>query len=136
MRMSTHSQDKCASAPVSSFTIRSILGAPADTGSSREHADNKSPTAGTPRKRALSVSVSCSEDEASGAEAEAEDSADCCCSETGLPEPCSRHRALTFPCLGKPTLPLYPCYKSAFELIYLSRAELCVFRRKKKSFHF
>ncbi|XP_060789275.1 homeobox protein HMX2-like [Neoarius graeffei] len=94
--MSTNSQDKCASAPVSSFTIRSILGAPADTGSSADV--DKSPTAATPRKRALSVSVSCSEDEASGAEAE--DAADCCCSEPGLPEPCSRHRALTFPCLG------------------------------------
>ncbi|KAB5561908.1 hypothetical protein PHYPO_G00011910 [Pangasianodon hypophthalmus] len=94
--MSTNTQDKCASAPVSSFTIRSILGAPADTGSSADA--DKSPTAATPRKRALSVSVSCSEDEASGAEAE--DAADCCCSEPGLPEPCSRHRALTFPCLG------------------------------------
>ncbi|KAK2843865.1 hypothetical protein Q7C36_012080 [Tachysurus vachellii] len=95
--MSTNSQDKCASAPVSSFTIRSILGAPADTGSSG-NADNKSPTAATPRKRALSVSVSCSEDEASGAEAE--DATDCCCSEPGLPEPCGRHRALTYPCIG------------------------------------
>lgn len=97
--MSTNSQEKCASAPVSSFTIRSILGAPADTGSSAD-ADDKSPKVTTPRKRALSVSASGSEDEASGAEAE--DAADCCClSEPGLPEPCSRHRALTFPCLGK-----------------------------------
>lgn len=99
--MSTNSQDKSASAPVSSFTIRSILGTPADTGSSAD-TNSKSPTAATPRKRALSVSVSCSEDEASGAEAE--DAADCCCSEPGLPEPCSRHRALTFPCLSKLSL--------------------------------
>ncbi|TTX39223.1 Homeobox protein HMX2 [Bagarius yarrelli] len=73
--MSSNSQDKCASAPVSSFTIRSILGAPADTGSSGD-LNNNSPTAATPRKRALSVSVSCSEDEAEDAATAAAQSPD------------------------------------------------------------
>ncbi|KAL6478196.1 hypothetical protein MHYP_G00140310, partial [Metynnis hypsauchen] len=83
----SHSQDsgsKCSAAPISSFTIQSILGTASE-------GKDQSP-AGAARKRALSVS---SEDECSGAE----DSGDCCCSEPGLPEPCSRHQPLNFSCL-------------------------------------
>ncbi|XP_017538791.1 homeobox protein HMX2 [Pygocentrus nattereri] len=86
----SHSQDsgsKCSAAPISSFTIQSILGTASE-------GKEQSP-AGAARKRALSVS---SEDECSGAE----DSGDCCCSEPGLPEPCSRHQPLNFSCLGPP----------------------------------
>ncbi|XP_028845690.1 homeobox protein HMX2-like [Denticeps clupeoides] len=71
----SHSEDsgsKCSPAPVSSFTIQSILGTPS--------ADA--------RKRAPSVSLSLSEDECSAGE-------ECCC-----PEPCGRQPRLSFPRLG------------------------------------
>ncbi|XP_062863508.1 homeobox protein HMX2-like [Trichomycterus rosablanca] len=87
--MSTSSQDsgnKGSSAPVSSFTIRSILGTVTEP---VLHPADPEPE----RKRALSVS--CSEDEGSGGE----DSC-CCCTEPGLPEPCDRHRGLIYPCTG------------------------------------
>ncbi|XP_076834875.1 homeobox protein HMX2 [Brachyhypopomus gauderio] len=80
----SHSQDsgsKCSPAPISSFTIQSILGTASE--------DSKA----VPRKRTRSVS---SEDECSGGE----DSGDCYCSEPGLPEPCNRHQPLNFSCLG------------------------------------
>ncbi|XP_072546042.1 homeobox protein HMX2 [Salminus brasiliensis] len=87
MSLSQDSGTKCTAAPLSSFTIQSILGTASE-------GKEQSP-AGAARKRALSVS---SEEECSGAE----DSGDCCCSEPGLPEPCGRHQPINFSCLGPP----------------------------------
>ncbi|KAL2082911.1 hypothetical protein ACEWY4_020684 [Coilia grayii] len=87
MSNSEDSGSKCSPAPISSFTIQSILGTPSENARSTAKESCKP---AQPRKRTLSVS---SEEECSGGE-------DCFCSDPGLPEPCNRHQSLSFPCLG------------------------------------
>lgn len=87
MSNSEDSGSKCSPAPISSFTIQSILGTPSESARSAGKESCKPPQ---PRKRTLSVS---SEEECSGGE-------DCFCSDPGLPETCNRHQPLSFPCLG------------------------------------
>ncbi|MBN3298994.1 homeobox protein HMX2 [Amia ocellicauda] len=85
------SGSRCSTAPLSSFTIQSILGTPSEGGR------KEPPKAALQRKRPLSVS---SEEEGSAGE----DSADCCCPEPGLPghgQPCTpQPKALGFTCLS------------------------------------
>lgn len=83
------SGSKCSSAPISSFTIQSILGTSSDVPRSGSKESSKGLL---PRRRSLSVS---SEEECSGGE----DSADCFCSDPGHSEPCIQ--PLNFSCLGK-----------------------------------
>ncbi|XP_056148265.1 homeobox protein HMX2 [Lampris incognitus] len=86
------SGSKCASGPISSFTIQSILGTPSDPPRSgpKEISGKGLPA---PRRRSLSVS---SEEECSAGE----DSADCFCSDPGHSEPCNQHQPRNFSCLG------------------------------------
>ncbi|KAM6956362.1 homeobox protein HMX2 [Aplochiton taeniatus] len=85
---------KCSSAPISSFTIQSILGTTSDA----PRSGVKDISKGLPPQRRRSLSVS-SEDECSGGE----DSADCFCSDPGHREPCSQNQPLNFSCLGRST---------------------------------
>ncbi|XP_068597626.1 homeobox protein HMX2 [Brachionichthys hirsutus] len=90
------SGSKCASGPISSFTIQSILGTPSDaprSGTKDLSKGQPPPPAPTPRRRSLSVSSS---EECSGGE----DSADCFCSDTGHSEPCAQRQPHSFSCLG------------------------------------
>ncbi|XP_030643134.1 homeobox protein HMX2-like [Chanos chanos] len=89
MNNSEDSGSKCSSAPISNFTIQSILGTPTEGARSTGKDSSKAP----PRKRTLSVS---SEEECSGGE----DSGDCYCSEPRLSETCNRHQPLNFSCLS------------------------------------
>nr|XP_046207863.1 homeobox protein HMX2-like [Oncorhynchus gorbuscha] len=82
---------KCSSAPISTFTIQSILGKSSEK--PRSGAKESSKGLQLARTRLLSVS---SEDECSGGE----DSADCFCSDPGHREPCNQHQPLNFSCLG------------------------------------
>lgn len=89
MNNSEDSGSKCSPAPISSFTIQSILG----TSNEGVRSAGKDSPKSQQRKRTLSVS---SEDDCSAGE----DSGDCYCSESGVPEPCNPHQPLNF-CLGK-----------------------------------
>lgn len=90
MNNSEDSGSKCSPAPISSFTIQSILG----TSNEGVRSAGKDSPKSQPRKRTLSVS---SEDDCSAGE----DSGDCYCSESGVPESCNPHQPLNFSCLGK-----------------------------------
>ncbi|MBN3324523.1 HMX2 protein, partial [Atractosteus spatula] len=82
---------KCSPAPISSFTIQSILGTTSEGGRSGTKENSKG---GLQRKRTLSVS---SEEDCSAGE----DSADCFCSEPGHSETCNhQHQPLNFTCLN------------------------------------
>ncbi|ROJ78923.1 Homeobox protein HMX2 [Anabarilius grahami] len=89
MNNSEDSGSKCSPAPISSFTIQSILG----TSNEGVRSAGKDSLKSQPRKRTLSVS---SEDDCSAGE----DSGDCYCSESGVPESCNPHQPLNFSCLG------------------------------------
>nr|XP_057915001.1 homeobox protein HMX2 [Doryrhamphus excisus] len=95
MSSAEDSGTKCSSGPISSFTIQSILGTPAEATRTGSKAAASGPP---PRRRTLSVS---SEEDCSGGE----DSADCfSCSEPGHgEEACGRHREHNFSCLGAAT---------------------------------
>ncbi|XP_048865364.1 homeobox protein HMX2-like [Brienomyrus brachyistius] len=80
---------KCSPAPISSFTIQSILGTRSDGARSGAKENFHG---GLQRKRALSVS---SEGECSG-----EDSAECFCSGSGNSSSCNQHKPLNFSCLN------------------------------------
>ncbi|KPP76028.1 homeobox protein HMX2-like [Scleropages formosus] len=79
-------------APISSFTIQSILGTRSEGARS---AVKEGSNGVQPRKRTLSMS---SEEECSGGE----DSAECFCSESGGSDPCSQHKPINFSCLNSP----------------------------------
>ncbi|XP_054655014.1 homeobox protein HMX2 [Dunckerocampus dactyliophorus] len=90
MSSAEDSGSKCSSGPISSFTIQSILGTPAEA----TRTGSKAASGPPPRRRTLSVS---SEEDCSGGE----DSADCfSCSEPGHGEACGQHREHDFSCLG------------------------------------
>ncbi|XP_010868232.1 homeobox protein HMX2 [Esox lucius] len=91
MSTTEDSGSKCASAPISSFSIQSILGTTSEK--PRSAAKESSKGLHLARKRSLSVS---SEEECSGGE----DSADCFCSIPSHNEPCNQHQPLNFSCLG------------------------------------
>ncbi|KAG7463086.1 hypothetical protein MATL_G00191630 [Megalops atlanticus] len=80
MNSTEDSGSKCSPAPISSFTIQSILGTTSDT--------KENSTGVVQRRRALSVSS----EECSGGE----ESAHCFCSEPGHNEPCNQHHQLNF----------------------------------------
>jgi len=103
MNNSEDSGSKCSPAPISSFTIQSILG----TSNEGVRSVAKDSPKSQPRKRTLSVS---SEDDCSAGE----DSGDCYCSESGVPEPCNPHQPLNF-CLGKSR---YQCHCFAIDTRY------------------
>ncbi|KAJ8391797.1 hypothetical protein AAFF_G00085690 [Aldrovandia affinis] len=84
------SGSKCSPAPISSFTIQSILGTTSDGARS---GTKENSTAVLQRRRTLSVS---SEEECSGGE----DSSPCFCSEPGHSEPCNQHQSLNFSTLN------------------------------------
>ncbi|KAK6328666.1 hypothetical protein J4Q44_G00006440 [Coregonus suidteri] len=91
MSTTEDSGSKCSSAPISTFTIQSILG----KSSEKPRSGAKESSKGLQLARTRSLSVS-SEEECSGGE----DSADCFCSVPGHSEPCNQHQPLNFSCLG------------------------------------
>ncbi|KAJ8250263.1 hypothetical protein COCON_G00221850 [Conger conger] len=85
MNNTEDSGNKCSPAPISSFTIQSILGTTSDGARSGTKENSSGILRG---RRTLSVS---SEEDCSG-----EDSSHCFCSEPGHGDPCNQHQPLNF----------------------------------------
>ncbi|XP_061084802.1 homeobox protein HMX2 [Conger conger] len=85
MNNTEDSGNKCSPAPISSFTIQSILGTTSDGARSGTKENSTGILRG---RRTLSVS---SEEDCSG-----EDSSHCFCSEPGHGDPCNQHQPLNF----------------------------------------